>query len=486
MGSKPNEKAILSSGLANISLIAEGIDSTIDQHLSELRKLLRAKESDLPSISKIIQDIDNYFLLIESDKEDLLKNCIDQLQGIMLDSADLDIDEQLDLQIKSFNKSLLDHENGLLVLPEWLTQVRKIQAKLIQANKSAESINPEDSQEICFALSSGMLNLLGVVSVADDKKVLIESLKRRLESSIAISELEQILEQLAQIITLALSSEQAEFEKYLEKVNGKLAKINKLIDNTREAQQEHYQQSTELDKDVRQHLERLNLSDDNKKNAIEEQLNKILESMDLFQSSSSQYDKKLNKQLVELQSQLTKLEEENQRIRQELLLQHKNSITDSLTQLPNRQAYQERLNHEWAHLERYQTPLCIAIADVDLFKKVNDTYGHQVGDKVLQIIARQVRKNLRQTDFVARYGGEEFVILLPQTQLDQAYQALEMVRNNVAKSPFHYKNQPVNITISFGICECKKGMQPMECFEKADAALYKAKKEGRNQVVVSR
>jgi len=118
---------------------------------------------------------------------------------------------------------------------------------------------------------------------------------------------------------------------------------------------------------------------------------------------------------------------------------------------------------------------------VDKFKSINDSYGHQAGDKVLQLISRQVKKGTRETDILARYGGEEFVVVLPETAAKDAFQVGEKIRKEVAKSPFHFKGTRVQITISCGIAAFKPGYRPEQVFDAADAALYKAKEGGRNQ-----
>jgi len=141
------------------------------------------------------------------------------------------------------------------------------------------------------------------------------------------------------------------------------------------------------------------------------------------------------------------------------------------------------LEHD--RFKRYGHPLTMAICDIDFFKKINDGFGHQVGDKVLQLISKVVSTRLRNVDFIARYGGEEFVILLPETSSDKAFGVLDKIRAAVAKTPFRFKEKPLQITISFGIADFTKDQSLDDVFAKADAALYKAKENGRNQCVIA-
>ena len=125
--------------------------------------------------------------------------------------------------------------------------------------------------------------------------------------------------------------------------------------------------------------------------------------------------------------------------------------------------------------------MVLAIIDIDLFKAVNDTYGHKAGDKALKLIADQLRENLRGTDFLARYGGEEFTILMPETDLDSAIIAANKLREAVTAAKFHYQGVHVSISVSAGLAELTGDDTPEALFKRADKALYRAKAAGRNR-----
>jgi two-component system cell cycle response regulator len=161
--------------------------------------------------------------------------------------------------------------------------------------------------------------------------------------------------------------------------------------------------------------------------------------------------------------------------------------TDYLTGVLNRRAFMERMNGEINRSIRNKKEISIILMDIDHFKKVNDKFGHQVGDLVLQRFTERVLMASRSYDFVGRYGGEEFIIGLPQTTLEQAFQAAERMRKNIEKmeSPLNDNPQiPFRITASFGVASCL--MESSEGIDSviklADEALYRAKTEGRNRV----
>jgi diguanylate cyclase (GGDEF)-like protein len=150
-----------------------------------------------------------------------------------------------------------------------------------------------------------------------------------------------------------------------------------------------------------------------------------------------------------------------------------------LTGIANHRAFQEFLQQHFHEARRYRQPLTLALIDVDHFKQFNDAFGHQAGDEVLKRVARILRENVRQADFVARYGGEEFAIVFPSTDIESAMQVAERLRQAIEQA--EWEHRPV--TASFGVASLQPGMEaPRELIEAADSALYQAKAAGRNRV----
>ncbi len=158
--------------------------------------------------------------------------------------------------------------------------------------------------------------------------------------------------------------------------------------------------------------------------------------------------------------------------------------TDGLTGLYNHRVFQEKINEEVMRATRYKRTLFLLMADIDHFKKINDTYGHQVGDMVLKTVADIIKKNVRQLDFPARYGGEEFALILPETDCDNAYKVGERIRRAVQDHEFRLPDgRTFSVTISIGIaCFPIDSKDQEELIKKADSALYRAKEMGRNTV----
>lgn len=191
----------------------------------------------------------------------------------------------------------------------------------------------------------------------------------------------------------------------------------------------------------------------------------------------------LMKLLASMQSQLTHLQTQTQNYRKKLAEQILSSQTDALTRLPNRQAYNERVERAFELFESRQLPLAIAVVDIDYFKSINDRFGHAAGDKTLQVVGRHFRRKLGKEDFIARWGGEEFVMLLPGLSPLELFVKLDELRDSLARTPFKFKQEKVTITASFGATCLKPGDTPDEAFNRADKYLYQAKHDGRNCVV---
>jgi diguanylate cyclase (GGDEF)-like protein len=158
--------------------------------------------------------------------------------------------------------------------------------------------------------------------------------------------------------------------------------------------------------------------------------------------------------------------------------------TDDLTGLYNKRRLFEQLNAEIARAKRYGEIMSCLMIDIDHFKLINDSFGHQAGDEVLRQVGTLLRRSLRVTDFIARYGGEEFTALLPRTDAAGAYRAAENLRKKFGATPFHIpSSSDISLTISIGIASCTKfdRLDSEQVILRADTALYDAKRSGRNR-----
>jgi len=209
--------------------------------------------------------------------------------------------------------------------------------------------------------------------------------------------------------------------------------------------------------------------------------------------TSDEYTRKMLNYIVEQLEEIreqndslkAKLEESKKQIeglRKELKEAEERASIDFLTKLANRASFDRALSDMVSDFRERNYPFSLLMVDIDDFKKVNDTYGHQAGDKVLKEIAREIRSTLRARDVVARYGGEEFAVLLPGTTFGQAIRIAERLRKNIEKMSVIHNDEAIPVTVSIGVATARKGIDETSIVEIADKALYLAKRSGKNQV----
>ncbi|OLP61430.1 diguanylate cyclase [Xaviernesmea oryzae] len=177
---------------------------------------------------------------------------------------------------------------------------------------------------------------------------------------------------------------------------------------------------------------------------------------------------------------------EMEAIRQELDEYKRIANTDSLTRLANRRAFDERLAAVY-NSEQLRSFTSLLIADIDHFKKINDSFGHPIGDKILATVGNVIRSTLRRDTFVARTGGEEFAVILTDASPDESFQVAERIRSALAATPFKNSKTGANygpITLSIGLCQASAAEDSVDLYNKADIALYCAKNTGRNRTTI--
>lgn len=337
-------------------------------------------------------------------------------------------------------------------------------------------------------IEATLSSLLSALDIPDTHRSQGETLIERVSAGLNWYELAAVLDELKALVLACLNQGEHEFQRYLAALNERLSSFQDNLKDAHIGYQESLSSAHELDRDLREQVDGLQSSVkqatdlDSLKRTVESRLDGLLSTMDTYQQARDQREKQVAQKLQTLVDKVANMEDEAKNFRAHLEEQKQKALQDALTGLPNRAAWEERLGLEVARWQRYGGDLQLAVIDVDFFKKINDSYGHLAGDKVLRIIAQEVAKRLRKTDFVARYGGEEFVVLLPATELDAGFKVLDDLRRGIEACPFHFKGAPLTITVSCGISAFSGKDSASQVFERADQALYAAKNGGRNQV----
>ena len=313
----------------------------------------------------------------------------------------------------------------------------------------------------------------------------VQVIRERLNAATTADGFIKTLEELRDLMMQSYLSANQAFATYLKNVNQELADIYSLVGGAVESESSRRSANENLQSSVRKEMATLESNTESAtdlaqlKNLVQSQIGNIRHALDQHQQSE-QTQGQLVSQLEALATKIKVMEDEAEKSRTVLEKQRYKALHDPLTELPNREYYNERAHYEYQRWQRYNRPLTIAVFDIDHFKKINDTHGHQAGDRVLKVIGRSVAKRLREVDFFCRFGGEEFVAIMPETSLAEAMPVLDTIRGAIANASFNYKEQPISITLSVGVTEFKAGDDLDIAFARADEALYAAKSGGRN------
>ncbi|WP_460132457.1 GGDEF domain-containing protein [Pseudomonas sp. S1_E04] len=349
--------------------------------------------------------------------------------------------------------------------------------------------SPEPSySSVAKHIEDTLLGLLEELSLPERHRPQAEAMRERLAQGLNWYELLPILDDLAVLMLAVTDSGQHEFEAYLKRLNERLEAFQGHLQVASQGHADSRIAARELDTQIREQVDGLQSSVqeaadlDSLKQVLENHLEGLLGTLDEHQQHRDRREQETLERLKGLAERVANMEQEAQGYREHLEVQRQKALIDPLTGLPNRAAWSERLDHEINAWHQCGNNLSLAMLDLDHFKRINDDYGHLAGDKVLKIIATVLRKRLRPIDFIARFGGEEFVLLMPDSSLSTALAVGEVLRGAVEACPFHFKGEPVTITVSMGVAQLLAGERSELALKRADEALYRAKAAGRNQV----
>ncbi|WP_372980475.1 GGDEF domain-containing protein [Marinobacter sediminum] len=446
-----SERNTLERMLVRTSLASEGQSRELDRLLARVRRDLRKKTVDVEAWRELQEQIDRQVALLDERAE-----------------AE---------QARSSSAPTPDALNG--------NSGETPATDLVPGNDRDLADN---SERLRIAQRVGELlgQLLDQVTLDSVAEARARDLQRALLSSNDWDELREGLNHVAELVIAAVNRSRGEFEAFLKRLDGRLALLHEHFAEQSTAQMDRLSASETLDQEIREGMARIGAdvrdSEDlnQLKASVSQHLSSIGDAVGRFRDKETDREKVMSDQLRAMQEKIAVMEAHSEQLQSEVRRERERAMTDLLTQLPNREAWQERLSFEFNRWQRYRNELTIGLLDIDLFKRINDGYGHKAGDRVLQLISRELKAGLRTTDYVARYGGEEFVVLFPETGPDAALVAMEKLRQRISKLPFHFSGQPVTVTFSAGLAAFRRGDSEEVVFERADRALYLAKDAGRN------
>lgn len=343
---------------------------------------------------------------------------------------------------------------------------------------------------------AGVREVLGAlvqrIDVAPGLGEPVREVMRSLEQDLDEDGLLRILGAIRDLMDVALAGMTSEFQGFLDTVERRLETLLGSLGRAREEGRAARALERDLSDSFQSSIDAMRTEAaaatrlDELKSSIDNHLVSLVQSVQSFDQDRDVREASRDESLASMEQRLRELENESREARGQLEVQRRLARTDALTGLPNRQAMEERLARELGTAHDSGAPLVVAIADIDHFKRVNDTYGHPAGDRALVLFAGILARRVRQADFCARYGGEEFLLLFPETDTGAACGVLEEIRAFVEACGFSYKGEPVPLTASFGVASLEPGDDVGSVLERADRALYAAKEGGRNRVCQAR
>ncbi|MCW9014889.1 MAG: diguanylate cyclase [Gammaproteobacteria bacterium] len=351
-----------------------------------------------------------------------------------------------------------------------------------------------DDVKIQPSIQELLIRLLEQLVVPVELQAKVDAMKLRLEKEVSSDNWKQLLKDVAVLINSIRSrmqKEKHEFEDFLQQITGRLNEMDSFLQIESSNLKIAEQQGREFDSKVKSNVQTIRddmtaANDLNSlKGVVETRLDTMSQHIKAYREAEQLRSQEAQQNVDSMQERMVSMEQETESLKHIIVEKNKQAMFDVLTGIPNRLAYEKKVEEEIARWKRFGNPLSLAVWDVDLFKTVNDTYGHAAGDKVLKTIARVLHDRIRATDFFARYGGEEFVMLLPGTREEETLRLVNDLRAKVESCGFHYHGEAVKITVSCGVSCFRKGDSLEKVFERADKALYKAKQNGRNQCVIA-
>ncbi|MDH3629805.1 MAG: diguanylate cyclase [Gammaproteobacteria bacterium] len=477
---------LLRKAIARLSATCRGLDTRLDKQLNTIEQLSREKHDDklvdaLDQLAQVVTSPGNSKVSTKTRRSDPIMLMLELLQNIHFDTSQRG-------QLKEICSDLLKsvangHDSdSVSVYIQKLSEL--INENFDNINSGGQPSKPGETH--IDQLMTSLLERLTLIQGADSSA---QEIQERVHEGVDDEQWTDTLNDIVNSISGSiknLEQEKRELENFIVKVTEQLEDVTQTIVEDQKDHESNHEDAKSLQSFVQEGMELIqkNVQSSNDlqevKSGVAKNIDDIRGGVDEFADRFDERHDATAERNLKLTEQLSQMEQETQELQVMLQENRTKLLYDALTGVYSRMAYDERIEQELARWTRYDTPFSYVILDIDFFKRINDSYGHNAGDKALKIVAQLMTKYVRQSDYVFRIGGEEFVLLLTNTAQDNADKMVEKMRAGIAASSFHFKGEPVTLTLSAGITETRKGDSVESIYERADKALYKAKNSGRD------
>jgi len=480
-----SKEDLLCKIIARLALATTGLNKPLDPHLLRLRKQLK-KGLKSEALKVELEKFSNALMTLE----DLVPEESLPEAGLLFDFLFQHFPDQKKeiqhIEVKYEKKGYANAQYMVIAINDLIDTIQNIEPiaglpiEINTLSIDSESINVQ------------IQRLLEDMEIPVQFESQVEGLKYKL--IVADTPITTILDETISLlfqIKKHFQVEQQEIAVFLTELNVQLTELGVKATGVKHASDRQGERRNLLDQSVSSQMLVLQ---NNSKNAtqleplkqlVHSQLEDISQQIQNQQTEDESERNKVNKEIDFLTSKIVAMELEAKKLSNKLESAHYRATHDPLTGLANRLAYDERIAIEMARWARYKSPLSLLIWDIDLFKQINDTFGHKAGDKTLILIAKLLSQHCRETDFISRFGGEEFTMLLSDTSSTEAMETANNIRQVVEKTAFNSNGEKISITISCGITQFVLDDSSESAFNRADIALYEAKKNGRNQCIIN-
>lgn len=479
----------LSNLTAKLSLSCKGMDIELDNRLAKFRNAL-SKGVDFENFAPLIDEI--LVLLKNQEAQQIAKQR--ELHNSVLDAGKLlQKTKGLPDDTRRTLRHLLDHDlNNVQATNDFIPILNQLVAIYHQALNVKLTLSHDQVGTSQPVLAKELLTLANDLVFEDEAADEVKAIKNRISETDSVDDLLSSAIEIIRIIASNISKERQSAQSFLVSLNQTLEELHHSIVSTSKHSESMGTEFDALNKRIESKINNLTTqtqdatSISSLKALVDNELKSL--SKDLIEKERLEQEDRqaLIKSFKDINQRVGNLESKLSKYKKRLHEQRFKSLLDGLTKLPNRAAFDERFNHEFHLFAVQEFDVTLVVIDVDHFKSINDRYGHSAGDKTLQVIAKALQMSIRKSDFIARYGGEEFVLLMPGMSLEHATAPLEKLRKAVKGIPFKFKSKNVEITISIGATQFKKGDTPLGAFDRADDALYKAKNTGRDRLCINK
>lgn len=458
---KDNDE-LLRKTISRLTLAADGLDETLDKQLRDLRNAIR-DHSDASQLRLRIDEMSR--TLVRLDQDGGIKK-----------------EEKQDLPEPST-------ESG-----GFLKRLFGAGSREPRDDDEARSADPASSeaQASTESVSDILVQLLERLTLPEEFSPRVERIRGHILGMSEGGHWDSVLGEIADLVQAIRAQslkEKQGIEDFLKQLGERLQEVGRQLVQSEVYYDESLQAGQQLDNQVKQEITGIGDSVRDAtdlvqlRQAVQTHIDAVLQHMSKHRDIEQQRYHEAKQEIASMNKRMKDMEAETEVLRSRIDDERSQAKTDALTGIPNRLAWEERLELEVGHRKRFGTPLVLVMWDIDHFKQVNDRFGHKAGDKVLRTLAHVLADNVRETDFVARYGGEEFVQLMMGSSLEECLSVVEKLRAAIEETGFHFRDQRVTITASCGLTEYRDGDTPDQCFERADKALYRAKDGGRNRCI---